>query len=119
MSPLDVRQLHERDDQADRQIYINALVGARTIDGDNDDDDSDAGERETISFFDQSVIVSPFKRFVADSGFEFSLLREEGQIDVFLSRRSSSAEEDDDWESDWEEDLDDDDDDYGDLLYLT
>ena len=65
MSPLDVRQLNERDDQADRQVYLNALLGARTIDGDNDnininnnndvEDDSDAGERETISFFDQSV----------------------------------------------------------------
>ena len=65
MSPLDVRQLDERDDQADRQIYLNALMGARTIDGgndnnnnnnvDNDDDDDDAGERETISFFDQLV----------------------------------------------------------------
>ena len=67
MSPLDVRQLNERDDQADRQVYLNALLGARTIDGDSDninininnnndvEDDSDAGERETISFFDQSV----------------------------------------------------------------
>jgi hypothetical protein len=63
LSPLDVRQLDERDDQADRQVYLNALMGARTIDGDNDDDndndnddDSDAGERETIGFFDQSVL---------------------------------------------------------------
>ena len=62
LSPLDVRQLNDRDDQADRQIYLNALMGARTIDVDNsdnnnanDDDESDAGERETISFFDQSV----------------------------------------------------------------
>lgn len=61
MSPLDVRQLDERDDQADRQVYINALMGARTIDGDNNnDDDSDAGERETISFFDQSVFSLMF-----------------------------------------------------------
>ena len=72
LSPLDVRQLDERDDQADRQIYLNALMGARTIardndddnnnnnsNNDNDDDDSDdAGERETIGFFDQSVFFS-------------------------------------------------------------
>ena len=84
LSPLDVRQLNERDDQADRQVYLNALLGARTIDGDNDnnnnndaDDESDAGERETISFFDQSVFslsisrVNCFrlKEYVADLGF--------------------------------------------------
>ena len=80
MSPLDVRQINERDDQADRQVYLNALLGARTIDGDNNnndvEDDSDAGERETISFFDQSVFslssyvkLFPPQIFVADSRF--------------------------------------------------
>ena len=65
-------------------MYLNALLGARTIDGDNDnnnnnnndvEDDSDAGERETISFFDQSVfsllMLNCFglKDFVTDSSF--------------------------------------------------
>jgi hypothetical protein len=130
LSPLDVRQLDERDDQADRQIYLNALLGARTIDGDNNDnnnnndaDDSDAGERETISFFDQSVffllcfIDFPLKELLLIRGFESSLLREEGQTDVFLNRRLSF--EDEDSESDEEGDPDDDDDDDEDLLYLT
>jgi hypothetical protein len=64
LSPLDVRQLDDRDDQADRRVYLNALLGSRTIDGDNDDNNNDdnesddAGERETISFFDQSVFSS-------------------------------------------------------------
>ena len=114
-------------------MYLNALLGARTIDGDNDnininnnndvEDDSDAGERETISFFDQSVFsLSSYVKFcfrlkylLLIRVFEFSLLREEGEMDVFLSRRSVS----DDSESDDSEDLDDDDDVDDDLLYLT
>ena len=140
LSPLDVRQLDERDDQADRQIYLNALMGARTIardnddsnnnnDNDDDDDSDDASERETISFFDQSVFffssclfmrLSPLEKFVADLEVEFSLLREEGQTDVFLSRRwwclEPSSEEE--TESDEEEDVDDDDEDSSNL-YLT
>ena len=54
-------------------------------------------------------------KYLLIRGFEFSLLREEGEMDVFLSRRSVS----DDSESDDEEDLDDDDDNDEDLLYLT
>jgi DDB1- and CUL4-associated factor 5 len=49
LTPLDVRQLNERDDQANQQIYFDALRGTRT----DEDDDPDAGERETIGFFDQ------------------------------------------------------------------
>ena len=120
LSPLDVRQLDERDDQADRQIYLNALIGARTINGDdidNDDDSDDAGERETIGFFDQSVssflsyvFIPPPEKSVANSEVEFSLLREEGQADVFLSRRwwclepSSEEESDEDEEEDQDDD---------------
>ena len=145
MSPLDVRQLDERDDQADRQIYLNALMGARTIDGDsnnnneNEDDDCDAGERETISFFDQSVFffslmslicncsTPPLQKKinVADSDSTFSLLREEGRRDVFLSRRWWSPDSDDEEsDEDKDEDLDNDDEDDDllydeELLYLT
>ena len=120
-------------------------MGARTIDGDNDDynnnnnvvdnEDCDAGERETIGFFDQSVfffhvllcwfvspspLPAPKEKVVANFGFEFSLLREEGQTDVFLSRRRwypSSEEEESD--EDEEEDLEDDDDEDSNQLYLT
>ena len=65
------------------------------------------------------VIVSP-RKVVADSEVEFSLLREEGQMDVFLSRRwclelSSSEEESDEDES---EDPDEDDEDIN-QVYLT
>ena len=77
LSPLDVRQLDERDDQADRQVYLNALMGARTIDGDNDnnDDDSDAGERETISFFDQSVLFLMSLMLILPPKKKLSLIR--------------------------------------------
>ena len=53
LTSLDVRQLNERDDEANQQVYFDAIRGtrARTLDGDDDDDG--AGERETISFFDQ------------------------------------------------------------------
>ena len=53
LSPLDVRRLNERDDR-DRLIHHNALMGSRTLD--DDDNEDDAGERETIGFFDQSVL---------------------------------------------------------------
>ena len=82
MSPLDVRQLNERDDQADRQVYLNALLGARTIDGDSDnnnnndvEDDSDAGERETISFFDQSVFSPSYVKLFSPQIFADSRFR--------------------------------------------
>jgi len=51
-----VRQLNECDNHEDRLVYLNALMGARTLDDDDDDDDDDAGERQTIGFFDQSVL---------------------------------------------------------------
>lgn len=60
LTPLDVRQLNERDERADRQIYLDALRGDRTIDDDdNDNDDGGAGERQTICFFDQWVFPCP------------------------------------------------------------
>jgi len=88
LSPLDVRQLNESDEEGrDQEVYVTALMGVRTID--DDDDDDDAGERQTISFFDH-------------------ILREEGQRDVFLTRR---------WTSDEESESDDED--SGDDHYLT
>ncbi|KAF8798922.1 WD40 repeat-like protein [Phlegmacium glaucopus] len=93
LSPLDVRQLNERDNHEDRLVYLNALMGARALD---EDEDEDAGERQTICFFDH-------------------VLREEGQTDVFLNRRwsylDSSSEEDSD--SGDEKDPDDDEDRLG------
>lgn len=88
----DVRQLDERDDQANRQVYLDAVRGARArMLDDDDDDDDDAGEIETISFFDH-------------------VLREEqaGQTDIFLSRKyptSSEEDSDDDEEEDDEDNM--------------
>ena len=38
-------------------LYLAALMGSRTLDDNNDEDeeDGDAGERQTIGFFDQSA----------------------------------------------------------------
>lgn len=90
-------------------------MGARVFDDyDDDDEDTDAGERQTISFFDQSVSLSFLNVQTlppSDSYWLYnnSILREEGQTDIFLSRRwwcSESSSEESDEEKDSEDDED-------------
>ncbi|KIM43179.1 hypothetical protein M413DRAFT_18290 [Hebeloma cylindrosporum] len=93
-SPANVRELRNEDDDEDRANYLSALLGVQPLTvGDVDE----AAERQTLSLFDH-------------------IIREEGDVDVFVQRRwrtpdsseseHSSGSEEDDEEPDRDSDLD-------------
>lgn len=81
LSPANVRQLTEENSEQDRRVYISALL-------DDETSEIDYNEMRTISLFDQSVdFISCFLYFpTCITLLRYSILRQEGQADVFESR---------------------------------
>lgn len=98
-TPTDVRRLSD-DDEEDRNVYFRALAGFHI---DALGDEAEVSERTIISMFDQYVtVLRPFVTFRVSFHISLvynSILREEGEADVFTVRRwaprSDSSDEGD------------------------